>query len=128
MRACIYIPEFSMRDVRLGAPVELPCRVTIPALVRNSGVAGARLLPDPRDRADGEGSTGRRFGLPDYVGKVELQNHGDFERGNEGTPKSRSAVAVLRPSLPGALPETLWAAIYGEAPGHCGIPAVYRDK
>ena len=44
MTARIYVPEFSMRDVRLGASGSTSCRVTVPAWSGTLVVVGAGLL------------------------------------------------------------------------------------
>ena len=46
MTARIYVPEFSMRDVRLGAPVRLHGASQFSGMVRNSELIGAGLLFD----------------------------------------------------------------------------------
>jgi putative peptide zinc metalloprotease protein len=86
MRACIYIPEFSMRDVRLGAPVRLhaesqfqPWSGTLASLAPASSPIETGLM----EKAQLEGIRAPRF----YVGKVELQNHGDLREGMRGNAK-----------------------------------------
>jgi putative peptide zinc metalloprotease protein len=86
MRACIYIPEFSMRDVRLGAPVRLhaesqlqPWSGTLASLAPASSLIETGLI----EKAQLEGIRAPRF----YVGKVELQNHGDLREGMRGNAK-----------------------------------------
>ena len=44
MTARIYVPEFSMRDVHLGASGSTSCRVSVPALVGRFGVVGSSLF------------------------------------------------------------------------------------
>ena len=75
MTARIYIPEFSMRDVRLGAPVRLhaesqfrPWSGTLAALAPASSFIEPGLI----EKAQLEGIRAPKF----YVGNVELQNEG----------------------------------------------------
>ena len=86
MRARIYIPEFSMRDVRLGAPVRLhaesqfqPWSGTLVSLAPASSLIETGLI----EKAQLEGIRAPRF----YVGKVELQNQGDLREGMRGNAK-----------------------------------------
>ncbi len=86
MRARIYIPEFSMRDVRLGAPVRLhaesqfqPWSGTLASLAPASSLIETGLI----EKAQLEGIRAPRF----YVGSVELQNQGDLREGMRGNAK-----------------------------------------
>ena len=86
MRARIYIPEFSMRDVHLGAPVRLhaesqfrPWSGTLVSLAPASSLIEAGLI----EKAQLEGIRAPRF----YVGNVELQNRGDLREGMRGNAK-----------------------------------------
>jgi len=86
MRARIYIPEFSMRDIRLGAPVRLhaesqfqPWSGTLASLAPASTLIETGLI----ERAQLEGIRAPRF----YVGSVELQNRGDLREGMRGNAK-----------------------------------------
>ena len=113
MRARIYIPEFSVRDVRLGAPARLhaesqfrPWSGTLVSLAPASSLIEAGLI----EKAQLEGIRAPRF----YVGKRGVAKPGRSARGNEGKRQNTRSAVEVRPSLPGALPETLWAAVYGE--------------
>ena len=82
MTARIYIPEFSMRDVRLGAPVRLhaesqfrPWSGTLAALAPASSFIEPGLI----EKAQLEGIRTPKF----YVGNVELQNEGDLRGRHE---------------------------------------------
>lgn len=97
MKARIYIPEFSMRDVRLGAPVRLhaesqfkPWAGTLASLAPASSSIEAGLV----DKAQLEGLRVPKF----YIGNVELQNQGDLREGMSGNAKilvaRRSAAAL----------------------------------
>lgn len=86
MKARIYIPEFSMRDVRPGARVRLhaesqfqPWSGTLASLAPASSLIEAGLI----EKAQLEGLRAPRF----YVGNVELQNHGDLREGMRGDAK-----------------------------------------
>jgi putative peptide zinc metalloprotease protein len=86
MRARIYIPEFSMRDVRPGAPVRLhaesqfrPWSGTLESLAPASSLIESGLI----EKAQLEGIRAPRF----YVGNVELQNQGDLREGMRGNAK-----------------------------------------
>jgi len=100
MTARIYIPEFSMSDVHLGAPVRLhtesqfktwsgtlasvaPASSSIKAGIESGLVAKAQL----------EGIRVPQF----YIGNVELQNVGDLRQGLSGTAK----ILVGRRSMAG---------------------------
>jgi putative peptide zinc metalloprotease protein len=86
MTARIYVPEFGMRDVRLGAPVRLHAESEFKAW---SGTL-ASLAPAPSAIEAGlmesenlEGLRPPRF----YLGNVELQNRGDLREGMSGDAK-----------------------------------------
>lgn len=96
MTARIYVPEFSMRDVRLGAPVRLHAESqfgawagTLASLAPASSSIEAGLMQ--KDQL--EGIRAPRF----YIGNVQLQNQGDLREGMSGDAKimvgRRSAVA-----------------------------------
>ncbi len=97
MTARIYIPEFGMRDVRLGAPVRLhaesqfkPWAGRLASLAPASSSIEAGLI----DKAQLEGIRVPQF----YIGKVELQNQGDLREGMSGNAKilvGRRSVAGL---------------------------------
>ena len=86
MTARIYVPEFSMRDVRLGAPVRLHAESqfaawagTLSSLAPASSSIEAGLI----EKAQLEGIRVPKF----YLGKVELQNQGDLREGMSGNAK-----------------------------------------
>ncbi len=86
MTARIYVPEFSMRDVRVGALVRLhaesqfrPWSGTLASLAPASSFIEPGLI----EKAQLEGIRAPRF----YVGNVELQNRGDLREGMRGNAK-----------------------------------------
>jgi hypothetical protein len=86
MTARIYIPEFSMRDVRLGAPVRLHAESQFrPWSGKLAALAPASSFIEPGliEKAQLEGIRTPKF----YVGNVELQNEGDLREGMRGTAK-----------------------------------------
>jgi putative peptide zinc metalloprotease protein len=98
MTARIYVPEFGMRDVHLGAPVRLhaesqfkPWSGNLVSLAPASSPIEAGLL----ETQNLEGIRPPRF----YVGTVELQNRGDLREGMSGEAKilvgRRSAAEVV---------------------------------
>ncbi|HEX3351309.1 MAG TPA: efflux RND transporter periplasmic adaptor subunit [Terriglobales bacterium] len=96
MSARIYIPEFGMLDVRLGDPVRLhsesqfkPWAGTLQSLAPASSAIEIGLI----DKAQLEGLRVPQF----YIGKVELQNHGELREGMSGNAK----ILVGRRSLAG---------------------------
>jgi putative peptide zinc metalloprotease protein len=96
MIAGIYIPEFAMRDVRLGARVRLLAGSgTVPISARLSAVAPASATIEagliPKDQL--KGITPPRF----YVGSALLANAGTLREGMTGTAK----IFVTRRSLAG---------------------------
>ena len=86
MTARIYVPEFSMRDVHLGASVRLHAesqfRPWSGDLV-SLAPASSFIEPGLIEKAQLEGIRAPRF----YVGKVELQNQGDLREGMRGSAK-----------------------------------------
>ena len=94
MRARIYIPEFGMREVRLGARVRLepdsqflPVSATLLSLAPAPAEAAAGLLPKEQLK----GINPPRF----YVGSALVQNTGELREGMSGTAK----IFVTRRSL-----------------------------
>ncbi|MGH9538799.1 MAG: hypothetical protein ACRD3H_12795, partial [Terriglobales bacterium] len=92
----VYIPEFDMRDVRLGDPVRLhsesqfkPWAGTLQSLAPASSAIEVGLI----DKAQLEGLRVPQF----YIGKVELQNHGELREGMSGNAK----ILIGRRSLAG---------------------------
>ena len=86
MTARVYVPEFGMRDVYLGAPVRLhaesqfkPWSGTLESLAPAPSSMEAGLL----ETQNLEGIRPPRF----YVGKVELENRGDLREGMSGDAK-----------------------------------------
>ncbi len=86
MTARVYVPEFGMRDVRLGAPVRLhaesqfkPWSGSLESLAPAPSNIEAGLL----ETQNLEGIRPPRF----YMGKVELQNRGDLREGMSGNAK-----------------------------------------
>ena len=86
MTARIYVPEFSMRDVHLGASVRLHAesqfRPWSGDLV-SLAPASSFIEPGLIEKAQLEGIRAPRF----YVGNVELQNQGDLREGMRGSAK-----------------------------------------
>jgi putative peptide zinc metalloprotease protein len=96
MRAQIYIPEFGMREVRLGARVRiqsdssfLPVTATLLSLAPASAEAEPGLLPKEQLK----GLNPPRF----YVGSALLLNRGELKEGMTGTAK----IFVTRRSIAG---------------------------
>jgi putative peptide zinc metalloprotease protein len=96
MRARIYIPEFAMRDVHLGARVRLqpksramPLTATLLAVAPASTVAEPGLLPKEQLK----GINPPRF----YVGSILFRNTGELKEGMIGSAK----IFVTRRSLAG---------------------------
>jgi putative peptide zinc metalloprotease protein len=98
MTARIYVPEFGMRDVHLGASVRLHAESQFKSW---SGTL-ASLAPAPASGSAGvleaqnlEGIRQPRF----YIGTVELQNRGDLREGMSGDAKilagRRSAAGLV---------------------------------
>jgi multidrug resistance efflux pump len=86
MTARIYVPEFGMRDVRLGAPVRLHAESQFKARAGTlSSLAPASVSIEPGliEKAQLEGIRVPRF----YLGTVELQNRGDLREGMSGNAK-----------------------------------------
>jgi putative peptide zinc metalloprotease protein len=86
MTARIYVPEFGMRDVRLGARVKLHAQSqfkewsgTLASIAPVSASIELGLV----EKAQLEGIREPRF----YVGKVTLQNQGDLREGMSGDAK-----------------------------------------
>jgi hypothetical protein len=96
MTARIYIPEFGMREVRLGSRVRLqmqayalPLTATLSALAPTSTLVEPGLIP--KDQL--KGITPPRF----YVGTAMLTNTGNLRQGMTGTAK----IFVTRRSIAG---------------------------
>ncbi len=98
MNARIYVPEFGMRDVQVGAPVRLhaesqfePWSGTLASLAPASSSIEAGLV----ETQNLEGIRSPKF----YVGNVELQNRGDLREGMSGEAKilvgRRSAAGLV---------------------------------
>jgi putative peptide zinc metalloprotease protein len=94
MKARIYIPEFEMRDIRLGAPVRLQLRsrarllsTTLTAVAPESTTMELGIVP----KYQLTGITPPRF----YIGSALLGNRGDLREGMTGTAK----IFVTRLSL-----------------------------
>jgi putative peptide zinc metalloprotease protein len=88
MTARIYIPEYSMRDIQLGAPVQLHSESQFggwSGTLASLAPASTAVDANPMEKAQLEGIRAPRF----YVGKVELQNHGDLREGLTGNAKIR---------------------------------------
>ena len=96
MTARIYVPEFGMRDVHLGAPVRLHAESQIEAwtgTLATLAPASASIEPGLYEKAQLEGIRTPKF----YLGNVELQNHGALREGMSGNAK----ILVGRRSLAG---------------------------
>lgn len=86
MTARIYIPEFDMRDVRVGAAVRLHAQSQFKAwygTLSSLAPASASIEPGLIEKAQLEGIRTPKF----YLGNVELQNHGDLRQGMSGNAK-----------------------------------------
>jgi putative peptide zinc metalloprotease protein len=86
MTARIYVPEFGMRDVRLGAPVRLHAESQFSAwagTLTSLAPASAAIEPGLIEKAQLEGIRVPKF----YLGTVELQNQGDLREGMSGNAK-----------------------------------------
>jgi len=96
MQARIFVPEFAMRDVRLGAPVHLlPSSRTGSIAGRLDAVAPASTQMDP---SFVETSNLKGINLPDYyLATVRFPNPGTAREGETGTAK----IFVRRRSLAG---------------------------
>ena len=96
MQARIFVPEFAMRDVRLGAPVRLlPSSKTGSISGRLDTVAPASTQTDP---SFVETSNLKGINLPDYyLATVRFYNAGMMREGQTGTAK----ISVRRRSLAG---------------------------
>lgn len=96
MQARIFVPEFAMRDVRLGAPVRLlPSSKTGSISGRLDTVAPASTQTDP---SFVETSNLKGINLPDYyLATVRFYNAGMMREGQTGTAK----IFVRRRSLAG---------------------------
>ena len=82
MTARIYVPEFGMRDVRLGAPVRLHAESQFASwagTLASLAPASASIEPGLIEKAQLEGIRVPKF----YLGNVELQNRGDLEGRHE---------------------------------------------
>jgi putative peptide zinc metalloprotease protein len=96
MRARIYIPEFGMREVRLGTRVRLqPESRVLPLTAALLSVAPASTTVEPGllPKEQLKGVNPPRF----YVGSVLLQNTGELREGMRGTAK----IFVTRHSIAG---------------------------
>jgi len=98
MTARIYIPEFAMREVRLGSRVRLqPESRALPLTATLLSVAPASMLMEPglipKDQL--KGITPPRF----YIGSALLGNTGELREGMTGTAK----IFVTRRSIAGFL-------------------------
>ena len=98
MTARIYIPEFAMREVRLGSRVRLqPESRALPLTAILLSVAPASMLMEPglipKDQL--KGITPPRF----YIGSALLRNTGELREGMTGTAK----IFVTRRSIAGFL-------------------------
>ncbi len=86
MTARIYVPEFAMRDVRIGAPVRLHAESQFKAwsgTLSSLAPASASIEPGLMEKAQLEGIRTPKF----YLGNVELQNRGDLREGMSGNAK-----------------------------------------
>ena len=86
MTARIYVPEFSMREVHLGASVRLHAESQFrPWSGKLVSLAPASSFIEPGliEKAQLEGIRAPRF----YIGNVELQNQGDLREGMRGNAK-----------------------------------------
>ena len=86
MTAHIYVPEFGMRDVRVGAPVRLHAESQFQSwagTLASLAPAAASIEPGLFERAQLEGIRVPKF----YLGNVELQNRGDLREGMSGNAK-----------------------------------------
>ena len=86
MTARIYVPEFSMREVHLGASVRLHAESQFrPWSGKLASLAPASSFIEPGliEKAQLEGIRAPRF----YIGNVELQNQGDLREGMRGNAK-----------------------------------------
>jgi multidrug efflux pump subunit AcrA (membrane-fusion protein) len=86
MRARIYVPEFGMRDVHLGAPVRLHAESQFGSwsgTLASLAPASASIEPGLFEKAQLEGIRAPRF----YIGSVELENRGELREGMSGNAK-----------------------------------------
>jgi multidrug efflux pump subunit AcrA (membrane-fusion protein) len=96
MRARIYIPEFGMREVRLGSLVRLQLAsrpMPLTAALLSLAPASATIEPGLLPKEQLKGINPPRF----YVGSVALRNTGEFREGMTGTAK----IFVTRRSIAG---------------------------
>ena len=96
MTARIYIPEFAMREVRLGSKVRLQTEsqvVPLTATLSEGGPAATAAEPGLIPKEQLKGVTPPRF----YVGSAFLRNAGELREGMTGTAK----VFVTRRSIAG---------------------------
>jgi putative peptide zinc metalloprotease protein len=102
MQARIFVPEFAMRDMRIGAPVKLlPNSSAAPITGTLDAVAPASTQTDPSLLAK---SNLKGINLPDYyLGTVPFHNAGMVREGLTGTAK----IFVRRRSLAGFIWEYL---------------------
>jgi putative peptide zinc metalloprotease protein len=97
MTARIYVPEFSMREVHLGASVRLHAESQFrPWSGKLVSLAPASSFIEPGliEKGQLEGIRSPRF----YIGNVELQNQGDLREGMRGNAKiltGRRSIAEL---------------------------------
>jgi putative peptide zinc metalloprotease protein len=86
MTARIYVPEFSLRDVRLGVPVRLHSESefgTWAGTLASLAPASSSMEAGLTQKDQLEGIRAPRF----YVGNVQLQNLGDLREGMSGDAK-----------------------------------------
>jgi len=97
MTARIYVPEFGMRDVRVGAPVRLHAESQFESwagTLSSLAPAAASIESGLFEKDQLEGIRVPKF----YLGKVELQNRGDLREGMSGNAKimiGRRSIAGL---------------------------------
>ncbi len=86
MTARIYVPEFAMHDVRIGAPVRLHAESEFKAwagTLSSLAPASTSIEPGLIETAQLEGIRAPKF----YLGNVELPNRGDLREGMSGNAK-----------------------------------------
>jgi len=86
MTARVYIPEFGIRDVRLGAPVRLHAETQFKAwsgTLESLAPASSSIESGLMEEDQLKGIRPPKF----YVGKVELQNSGELREGMSGDAK-----------------------------------------